>query len=92
MFLKIILISITSCLNRFIHFEYYKIMLDKRVLEFLEDYTLEELPLDYIGTTFFGDIYKYHGVLGFGSFGIVLKVREISSNLDFALKVTLHTN
>jgi len=58
-------------------------MLD-RVLNSL---SLDELPLDFIRTTFFSDLYKGCEVLGAGSFGVVLKVIELSSNQEYAIKV-----
>ena len=50
---------------------------------------LDELPLDYLGTTSFGDLYKNCGVIGSGSFGIVLRVIELSTNEQYAMKVIL---
>jgi len=43
--------------------------------------------LDLIDTIFFGDLYEKHQILGAGSFGIVIKVKEITSNNFYAMKV-----
>lgn len=48
---------------------------------------LAELPLDYIETSFFNDLYSDEGILGDGAFGIVLRVKEINSTVTYAMKV-----
>ena len=50
---------------------------------------LEELPLDFIATTFFADLYLLDTVMGSGAFGVVLKIVERSTGNEFAMKVTL---
>lgn len=57
--------------------------------EILNGKSLEELPLDFIGTKYFSDIYVFKSVLGSGSFSVVLKVLERSTNMEFAFKVRL---
>eukprot|EP00826_Nyctotherus_ovalis_P032705 TRINITY_DN2633_c0_g8_i1.p1 TRINITY_DN2633_c0_g8~~TRINITY_DN2633_c0_g8_i1.p1 ORF type:complete len:364 (-),score=29.79 TRINITY_DN2633_c0_g8_i1:847-1938(-) len=48
---------------------------------------LNDLSLDFIGTQYFSDLYVYKGILGTGSFGVVLRVLEVRSRNEFALKV-----
>jgi len=48
---------------------------------------LEELPLDFIGTQFFADLYVLDAILGCGSFGVALKVVEKSTAQELAMKV-----
>ncbi len=48
---------------------------------------LEDLPLDYIGSTSLGDLYTPTGLLGAGTFGVVVKVFERATGGEFALKV-----
>lgn len=53
----------------------------------LKNNNLDDLPLDFIGTKYFGDLYSFKGLLGTGSFGVVLRVLEQKTNREFALKV-----
>jgi len=61
--------------------------LELKLLKMLGGVPLKELPLDYIDTTFFGDLYEKERILGAGSFGIVIKVTEIVSKKEYAMKV-----
>ena len=61
--------------------------LNKRLEGVLYNLPLEELPLDYIETIFFSDLYVYYEILGAGSFGVVIRANEISTNIDYAIKV-----
>ena len=48
---------------------------------------LSELPLDYLNTTSFGDLYLFDRVLGSGTFGVVLKAIEKDTGNEYAIKV-----
>jgi len=47
----------------------------------------DEIPLDYLNTTSFTDIYLVDRVLGAGNFGVVIKVIEKNSGNEYAIKV-----
>ncbi len=48
---------------------------------------LEDLMLDYIGTSSFSDMYVLKELLGCGSFGVVLRVVEKATGQEHAMKV-----
>jgi hypothetical protein len=50
---------------------------------------LDDLPLDFIGMKYFSDQYLFKGILGAGSFAVVLRVMEHATREEFALKVIL---
>ncbi len=52
---------------------------------------LSELPLDFLGTTYFTDVYVRKELLGSGAFGVVVKVIEKSSGRTYAMKVVFPT-
>ena len=52
-----------------------------------EDAELNDLPLDYLHTTSFSDLYLYDGLLGAGSFGVALKAIHKHSATQCAIKV-----
>jgi len=49
--------------------------------------SINELPLDLIETVFFEDLYEREKILGAGTFGIVIKVKEKLTNNEYAMKV-----
>jgi len=61
--------------------------LSSKLLTMLGGTPLNELPLDYIDTVFFGDLYEQKKLLGAGTFGIVIKVMEKSTQMHYAIKV-----
>ena len=63
------------------------VLLEEKLASLLRGVALKDIPLDYIGTTYFGDTYKRKEILGTGSFGIVVKVLDIVSVTDYAMKV-----
>ena len=48
---------------------------------------LDDLPLDYINTTSFGDLYLLDRILGAGAFGVVLQIIERQTAKEYAIKV-----
>ena len=58
-----------------------------KLKQFLHETKLQDLPLDFIGTKFFNDIYLMDSILGTGSFGVVLKVVERGTGNEYAMKV-----
>ena len=61
--------------------------LRQKLADMLDGIPLGELPLDYINTKFFGDVYEAREVLGAGSYGIVVRVTEKSTGEQYAVKV-----
>lgn len=55
--------------------------------EILSGAKLEDLPIDFLGTKTFSDIYLKETLLGAGAFAVVLKVIERSTAEEFAVKV-----
>jgi len=64
-------------------------ILEPQLKHILGDTPLNELPLDYIDTVFFGDLYESQKILGAGAFGIVIKVKEKLTKTEYAMKVLL---
>ena len=62
-------------------------LLENKLFDLLQGASLNDLPLDFIETTFFSDLYQQHEVLGSGSFGVVVRVTELLSKEDYAMKV-----
>eukprot|EP00826_Nyctotherus_ovalis_P008117 TRINITY_DN12095_c0_g1_i2.p1 TRINITY_DN12095_c0_g1~~TRINITY_DN12095_c0_g1_i2.p1 ORF type:complete len:279 (-),score=49.66 TRINITY_DN12095_c0_g1_i2:800-1636(-) len=49
---------------------------------------VEDISLDYTGTTHFDDLYKYYGkIIGAGGFGVVLFARDKSTDEALAIKI-----
>jgi len=48
---------------------------------------LDDIPIDFLGTQHFADLYVMDRILGAGSFGVVLKVIEHSTGEEYAMKV-----
>ena len=48
---------------------------------------LKDLPIDFIETIYFSDVYLLDDVLGSGSFGVALKVLEKDTGEEYAMKV-----
>lgn len=61
--------------------------LEQKLCGLLQGSSLNELPLDFIETVFFADVFARGEVLGAGSFGVVVRVTEIATRKDFAMKV-----
>ena len=62
---------------------------DRKLNKLLQGASLNELTLDYIGTTFFCDLYGHYETLGAGGFGVVVKVLELATNEYYAMKVKI---
>ena len=60
----------------------------KKLEQFLHGSKLNELPLDFIATHCFGDLYLLDSVLGAGAFGVVLQIVEKSTGQELAMKVS----
>jgi len=61
--------------------------LEKRLIDVLKGSLLNELPLDFIETVFFADLFVRGEVLGAGAFGVIVRVTEISTNMNYAMKI-----
>ena len=59
----------------------------RKLKKFLHGIDINELPIDFIGTIYFADLYILDSILGAGSFGVVLKVVERATGEEFAMKV-----
>ena len=59
----------------------------KKLKQLLHGLKLEDLPLDFIATHCFGDLYILDSVLGAGAFGVVLQIVERSTGEELAMKV-----
>ena len=68
-------------------FEEENTVLESQLTEYLHGELLNDLPLDYIRTTFFSDIFLKHKVLGTGGFGVVISVIELSTQKEYAMKI-----
>ena len=73
--------------NYMSQFEEENTVLESQLTEYLHGELLNDLPLDYIRTTFFSDIYLKHKVLGTGGFGVVISVIELSTQKEYAMKI-----
>lgn len=58
----------------------------------LGDTKLEDLPIDFLGTMVFSDLYSKEKLLGCGAFGVVLKVIERKTSDEFAMKIMSKEN
>ncbi len=58
-----------------------------KLKQLLHGTKLEDLALDFISTRYFSDLYLLDGILGAGSFGVVLKIVERGTGQELALKV-----
>ena len=52
---------------------------------------LEDLTLDYLECTSFGDIYVFHELLGSGTYGVVISILEKSTGDEYAMKVQIYS-
>ena len=50
---------------------------------------IDDLPIDFIGTKYFSDLYALSSILGAGSFGVALKVLDKTTDEMLAMKVCL---
>lgn len=66
--------------------------LRRKLNSLLNETKIEDLPLDFIGTQYFSDLYLFSEIMGAGSFGVVLKVIEITTKNEFAMKVLFYKN
>lgn len=55
--------------------------------KYLNGLELKDVPLDFISTQYFTDLYILESILGSGSFGVVLQVVERKTGQELAIKV-----
>lgn len=68
--------------------ESYNEKIFNKLNQLLHGENLPDLPLDFIGTMYFSDFYKFKSILGAGSYAVVLEVLEPLTRREFAMKVT----